>query len=107
MWVVPMKKCPDLPWQCQTAYFAVAINSALELLVPQGARVHILPVAAGGGCEEDTENEMTMLTPTERGLADYIQNLGVERMEWPTSPDLNPNEQLRRAVRARVANTTT
>lgn len=45
-------------------------------------------------------------------LRDYLQNLGVERMEWPaSSPDLNPIEhlwdQLGRAVRARVTNTTT
>ena len=40
-------------------------------------------------------------------IRDYLQNLGVERMEWPaSSPDLNPIEhlwdQLGRAVRARV-----
>ena len=45
-------------------------------------------------------------------IRDYLQNVGVERMEWPTSsPDLNPIEhlwdQLGRAVRARVTNTTT
>ena len=43
---------------------------------------------------------------------DHFQNVGVERMEWPaSSPDLNPIEylwdQLGRAVRARVTNTTT
>ena len=47
-----------------------------------------------------------------RFIRDYLQNLGVERMEWPaSSPDLNPNEhlwyQLGRAVGARVTNTTT
>ena len=52
---------------------------------------------------------LTMLAPTERG--DYLQNLGVERMEWPAcSPDLNPIDQLwdqlGRAVHARVTNTT-
>ena len=44
-------------------------------------------------------------------IRDYLQNVGVERMEWPaSSPDLNPIEhlwdQLGRAVRARVTNTT-
>ncbi|KAJ8247872.1 hypothetical protein GJAV_G00251530 [Gymnothorax javanicus] len=56
---------------------------------------------------------MTMFAPTERGLSEtYLQNLGVERMEWPAcSPDLDPIEhlwdQLGRAIRARVTNTTT
>ena len=45
-------------------------------------------------------------------LCDYLQNLGVERMEWPaSSPDLNPiedlSDQLWRAIRARATNTTT
>ena len=45
-------------------------------------------------------------------IRDYLQNVGVERMGWPaSSPDLNPIEhlwdQLGRAVRARVTNTTT
>ena len=45
-------------------------------------------------------------------MRDHLQNVGVERMEWPaSSPDLNPIEklwdQLGRAVRARVTNTTT
>ena len=45
-------------------------------------------------------------------IRDYLQNLGVERMEWPaSSPDLNPIEhlwdQLGHAVHARVTNTTT
>uniref|UniRef100_A0A3Q0QVV9 Dehydrogenase/reductase 7C n=1 Tax=Amphilophus citrinellus TaxID=61819 RepID=A0A3Q0QVV9_AMPCI len=45
-------------------------------------------------------------------LRDYLQNLGVERMEWPScSPDLNLIEymwdQLRRTVCARVTNTAT
>ena len=45
-------------------------------------------------------------------IRDYLQNVGVEKMEWPaSSPDLNPIEnlwdQLGRAVRARVTNTTT
>uniref|UniRef100_A0A667ZNY4 Transposase Tc1-like domain-containing protein n=1 Tax=Myripristis murdjan TaxID=586833 RepID=A0A667ZNY4_9TELE len=45
-------------------------------------------------------------------IRDYLQSLAVERMEWPaSSPDLNPIErlwdQLGRAVRARVTNTTT
>ena len=44
-------------------------------------------------------------------IRDYLQNVGVERMEWPASnPDLNPIEhllyQLGRAVRARETNTT-
>ena len=52
-----------------------------------------------------------MLTPTEVGSSQSLQNLGVERMEWPAvSPDLNPIEylwdQLGRAVRARVTNAT-
>ena len=47
-----------------------------------------------------------------RIITEYLQNLGVERMEWPAkSPDLNPIEylwdQLGRAVRARVTNTNT
>ena len=46
-----------------------------------------------------------------RIITEYLQNLGVERMEWPAvSPDLNPIEylwdQLGRAVRARVTNAT-
>ncbi|KAJ8381891.1 hypothetical protein SKAU_G00026690 [Synaphobranchus kaupii] len=46
-----------------------------------------------------------------RIITEYLQNLGVERMEWPAvSPDLNPIEhlwdQLGHAVRARVTNTT-
>ena len=32
MWVVPMKNLPNLLCQCQTAYFAVAIDSCFELL---------------------------------------------------------------------------
>ncbi|KAL7828173.1 hypothetical protein AOLI_G00313250 [Acnodon oligacanthus] len=45
-------------------------------------------------------------------IRDYLQNLGVERMEWPaSSPDLNPIkhlwDHLGRAVRSRVTNTTT
>ena len=44
-------------------------------------------------------------------IRDNLQNLGVERMEWPaSSPDLRPIEQLwdqlGRAVRARVTTTT-
>ena len=44
-------------------------------------------------------------------IREYLQNVGVERMEWPASnPDLNPIEhllyQLGRAVRARETNTT-
>ena len=50
--------------------------------------------------------------PTIGVIRDYLQNVGVERMEWPaSSPDLNPIEhlwdQLGRAVHARVTNTTT
>ena len=46
-----------------------------------------------------------------RIFTEYLQNLGVERMEWPAvSPDLNPIEyfwdQLGRAVRIRVTNAT-
>ena len=46
-----------------------------------------------------------------RIITEYLQNLEVERMEWPAvSPDLNPIEhlwgQLGRAVRARVTNRT-
>ena len=46
-----------------------------------------------------------------RIITEYLQNLGVERMEWPAvSPDLNPTEhlwhQLGRAVRLRVTNRT-
>ena len=46
-----------------------------------------------------------------RIITEYLQNLGVERMEWPAvSPDFNPIEylwgQLGRAVRARVTNRT-
>jgi hypothetical protein len=33
MWVAPMKNLPNL----QTAYFAVAIDTCFELLVPPGA----------------------------------------------------------------------
>uniref|UniRef100_A0A3B4H5V0 Tc1-like transposase DDE domain-containing protein n=1 Tax=Pundamilia nyererei TaxID=303518 RepID=A0A3B4H5V0_9CICH len=45
-------------------------------------------------------------------IRDYLQNLGVERMEWPVcSADLNPTEhlwdQLGRAVLTRVTNATT
>uniref|UniRef100_A0A4W6FSW7 Tc1-like transposase DDE domain-containing protein n=1 Tax=Lates calcarifer TaxID=8187 RepID=A0A4W6FSW7_LATCA len=45
-------------------------------------------------------------------IRDYLQNLGVQMMEWPASnPDLNPIEhmwdQLGQAVRVRVSNTTT
>ena len=45
-------------------------------------------------------------------MRDHLQNVGVERMEWPaSSPDLNPIEhlfdQLGHAVCARVTNTTT
>lgn len=44
-------------------------------------------------------------------ISDYLQNLGVERMEWRAcSPDLNPTEtlldQLGSALCARVTNTT-
>ena len=47
-----------------------------------------------------------------RIIREYLQNVGVERMEWPAvSPDLNPIEhlwdQLGRAVHARVTNRTT
>ena len=47
-----------------------------------------------------------------RIITEYLQNEGVERMEWPAvSPDLNPIEhlwdQLGRAVHARVTNRTT
>lgn len=45
-------------------------------------------------------------------LRHYFQNLGLERIEWPTcSPELNPTEhlwdQLGRAVHSRVTNITT
>ena len=47
-----------------------------------------------------------------RLVTDYLNNVGVQRMEWPAnSPDLNPLEhlwdQLGRAVRARTTNTST
>lgn len=47
-----------------------------------------------------------------RVITDYLQNARINRMEWPAnSPDLSPSEQLwdqlGRAVRARVTNTTT
>ena len=47
-----------------------------------------------------------------RIIREYLQNVGVERMEWPAmSPDLNPNEhlcdQLGCAVRLRLKNRTT
>ena len=47
-----------------------------------------------------------------RLVNDYLNNVGVQRMEWPAnSPDLNPLEhlwdQLGRAVRARTTNTST
>jgi len=45
-------------------------------------------------------------------ITDYLQNVGVERMEWPAkNPDLNPIvhlwDQLGRVVRVGVTNTTT
>ncbi|KAL7854203.1 hypothetical protein AOLI_G00210470 [Acnodon oligacanthus] len=78
---------------------------------------------------EDVENAVLVASPLDLGpnsvlqndnarphragfIGDYLQNSGVERMEWPASnPDLNPIEhlwnQLGRAVHARVTNTTT
>lgn len=43
-----------------------------------------------------------------RFISDYLQNLGVERMEWRAcSPDLNPTETLLDQLgSARVTNTT-
>ena len=37
MWVAPMKNLPNLFCHCQTGYFAVAIDTCFELLVPPGA----------------------------------------------------------------------
>ena len=37
MWVVPMKYLSDLYCHCQTGYFAVAIDTFFELLLPPGA----------------------------------------------------------------------
>ncbi|KAL6470420.1 hypothetical protein MHYP_G00215390 [Metynnis hypsauchen] len=37
MWVVLMKNLPNLLCHCQRAYFAVAIDTCFELLVPSGA----------------------------------------------------------------------
>jgi hypothetical protein len=37
MWVTPMKNLPNLFCHCQTGYFAVAIDTCFELLVPPGA----------------------------------------------------------------------
>uniref|UniRef100_A0A3B3QEN2 Tc1-like transposase DDE domain-containing protein n=1 Tax=Paramormyrops kingsleyae TaxID=1676925 RepID=A0A3B3QEN2_9TELE len=56
--------------------------------------------------------QMTTLAPHRvRFIRDYLQNSGVERMEWPAcGPDLNPIEQLwdqlGRTVHARVTKTT-
>ncbi|GLD67144.1 caspase-13-like protein [Lates japonicus] len=80
-------------------------------------------------CGEGAENAMLIAAPIDLGpnsilqddnarphragfIRDYLQNLGVERMESPaSSPNLNPIEHvwdhLGRAVCARVTNTTT